>query len=116
MYISKSNTFKTKYILDNDKTYHERDLQAVKFTITSMIIPLPILGPSFRKLPLQILGFGFIFRNDEKVAYLHERRWIGLLMRPHALLQQRVLSKFVLQDRNNFTDLPIAQSSASVPS
>ena len=63
--ISGSNRFKTRYVIDNGRTCSKRDLQAVNFT--TVIIPLLILVPSFRKVPLQILP-GFVFRNDEKVA------------------------------------------------
>ena len=62
--ISRNNAFTTRCILDNNKAYRERDFHAVKFT--TVIIPLPILAPTFRELPL--LGFGFAFRNDDSTA------------------------------------------------
>lgn len=91
-------------------TYCERDLNAVK--LTAVIIPLPILAPTFWELPL--LGLGFAFWNDEKVAYLNEQHWSGLVHHL-ALLYWRVLSKSGLQDCNNFTDPLIANGRAPMP-
>ena len=106
--ISGSSWFKTKH--DNCRTYAERDLQAVN--ITAVVIPTIILAPSLRKVPLQILRLGFVFRNDENVPYLHERG--SLLSRRLALLMRTVLSKLILQDRNNFADLLITFCRASM--
>ncbi len=47
------------------------------FVVTLLLIvdhdedktPRTVLAPSFRKVPLQIPGLGFVFRNDEKIVY-----------------------------------------------
>ena len=100
-----------RYILNNGKTYCDRDLEAVN--LTTMIIPLLILAPTFCELPL--LEFQFAFQNDKKVAHLHRWHWSGMLLHHLALKKWRVLPKFGLQDCNNFVDHLIA-SSTSVPS
>ena len=68
----------------------DRDLQAVN--VTTVIILLAIVVPSFRKIPMQILGLGLVVRNDEKVAHLDEWLWSSLPSGRLYILWQRARS------------------------
>ena len=113
LYLEALRSKTSLYILHNGRTvtYHVGNLQAAWVNATTVIILLPILVPPFRKLPLQILELGSIFRNDKKVAYLHRRRWCSDHLTLLTLLWGRVPPKFVLHDRDDFKNLPTSSRS-----
>ena len=72
----------------------DRDLQAVN--VTTVIVLLVILAPSFPKIPRLVL------RNNEKVVYLDKWLWGGLPSGHLYLLWLRALPKSTLQDHKKF--------------